>query len=281
MATPKQHFTAGATLRSPLKALLFDVDGTLAETEHAHLMAFNRAFAEAGLSWQWSVPLYTELLEVAGSAERIRHYIEYHLAEPDDAKNAAIRLTERLQKAKNRHYSAMVKRGDVALRQGVARLLEEARLGDKRLAIATTASLENVHTLLDKTLGRQAREWFEVIAAGNVVPRKKPAPDIYQFLLEQLNLKPWECIVFEDTENGLSAARHAGIEVVVITISEFSAGHDFGGASIVLDSLGEPDRPFRVIRGDPLGFSWVSLAFLEQLYASKVGLLSGPAQGIS
>ena len=174
----------------PLQALIFDVDGTLADTERdGHRIAFNDAFREAGLDWRWDVPLYGELLAVTGGKERIRHYLQgAHpslLMEPGiDARIAA------LHKAKTRHYVELVSRGGLPLRPGVARLIQEARANGLRLAIATTTTPENVSVLLKHSLAPDAVDWFEVIGAGDIVPAKKPAPDIYRWVLDQLGLPP-------------------------------------------------------------------------------------------
>ena len=249
-----------------LKALIFDVDGTLADTETAHLAAFNRAFADAGLDWQWSRELYGELLEVTGGKERMRHFLEaYHPAarppEPLDESIAA------LHRAKTRHYVAMMGGGDVALRPGVARLLDEARAAGLRLAIATTTTPDNVTALLEGTLGPGAMDRFEVVGAGGVVPHKKPAPDIYDHVLERLALAPAEAIAFEDSEPGVRSARAAGLPVIV-TVSAFTTGHDFGAADLVLDSMGEPGQPFQVLAGDAHGRDWLDVTLVRKVHAA-------------
>jgi HAD superfamily hydrolase (TIGR01509 family) len=246
-------------------ALLFDVDGTLADTERdGHRVAFNRAFAEAGLDWVWDVPLYGELLAVTGGKERIRHYIEryrpdYHPpADFDD-------LIVRLHAAKTRHFTALVAEAGIPLRPGVRRLLDEARGARVRLAIATTTTPDNVSALLRYALAPDAARWFDVIGAGDVVAAKKPAPDIYFYVLERLGLAPAECVAFEDSENGLRAALGAGIRTIV-TVNDYTRTHDFRGAALVLDHLGEPDRPSRALAGTTLnGARLVDLAALARL----------------
>lgn len=224
-----------------LEALLFDVDGTLADTERdGHRVAFNRAFAEAGLDWHWSVPLYGELLAVTGGKERIRRYLDAHRPDvrlPADADG----YIATLHAAKTRHYTEMLAEGAIPLRPGVERLLREARDAGLRLGIATTTTPENVTGLITHALGEAALDWFEVIAAGDVVPAKKPAPDIYVHALERLGLPPAAALAVEDSELGLQSARAAGL-VTVVTVNEYTRDHDFTGAAAVLDDLGEPGR---------------------------------------
>lgn len=219
-----------------LHALIFDVDGTLADTERdGHRLAFNTAFAEHGLDWHWDEALYGELLAVTGGKERIRFYAERHAPEML-ARADFPELARRLHLAKTAHYVRIVDQGGLPLRPGVAHLIAEARAAGVRLAIATTTSPENVTTLLRASLAAAATDWFEVIGAGDVVPHKKPAPDIYRWVLERLGLPATACLAIEDSENGLQSSLAAGIPTVV-TISEYTAGHDFRGARAVLPDL--------------------------------------------
>lgn len=216
-----------------LQAILFDVDGTLAETERdGHRPAFNRAFAEAGLGWHWDEVLYGKLLAVTGGKERIRHFAERHA--PSIAARADFpALVQRLHAAKTRHYVAIVEAGALPLRPGIGKLIAAARQAGIRLAIATTTSPENVDALLRASLSPESAGWFEVIGAGDVVPAKKPAPDIYRWVLERLGLPAAACLAIEDSANGLRAARAAGLRTVV-SISEYTRHDDFCGAALVL-----------------------------------------------
>ena len=231
-----------------LKALIFDIDGTLADTERdGHRVAFNQAFVEAGLGWYWDIPLYEKLLTVTGGKERMRHYVEHYL--PDHEKPAGFEArVASLHAAKTRYYTALLGRGGIPLRPGVRRLLEEARHRGVRLAIATTTTPDNVSALLRHAMAPEAESWFEVIGAGDAVAAKKPAPDIYYYVLERLRLAPAQCLAFEDSENGLRAARQAELKTV-ITVNDYTRAHDFRGAALVLDHLGEPGRPFQVLSG--------------------------------
>ncbi len=245
-----------------IEALLFDVDGTLADTERdGHRPAFNKAFEEFGLNWQWDVPLYGKLLAVTGGKERIRYFVENFL--PDTARPADVDdLVVELHKAKTRHYTAMLAAGGIPMRPGVKRLLIEARQAGVRLAVATTTTPENVSGLLRHSLAEDAEDWFEVVAAGDIVPAKKPAPDIYQWALRELRLDPARCIAFEDSGNGVRASLGAGIRTVV-TVNDYTAQDDFSGAAMVLSDLGEPGAPFSVVSGDAQGAEYVDLAFLK------------------
>ena len=248
-----------------LTTLLFDVDGTLAETEEIHRESFNRAFAQVGLDWVWSKALYAELLRVTGGKERIRYFLDTHL--PDF--EAPMQLDEYiagLHAAKTDIYTRTVAAGEVPLRPGVKRLLDETRRAGMRLAITTTTTPANVTALLRHSLAPDAESWFEVIGAGSVVPAKKPAPDIYHYVMQEMGVSPAECLAFEDSANGLRSARDAGVTTLV-TVSDYTCEDNFAGAALVLDHLGEPDRPFTVISGDAGGGSYVTVALLRELHA--------------
>lgn len=247
-----------------LKAILFDVDGTMAETERdGHRVAFNLAFRDAGLDWDWDVALYGELLAVTGGKERIRHFIDQHNpAYPTVADEA--RWIAGLHKAKTAHYLRLLAEGEIPLRPGVLRLLNEARSKGIRLAISTTTTPENVTGLLEATLGKESIGWFEVIAAGDVVPAKKPAGDIYVYALEALKLEPHECIALEDSGNGVKSALAAGIPVLV-TDNAYTHADDFSGAVSVISDLGEPGQPITLRHGPAPTAGFIDCAYLAEL----------------
>jgi len=252
---------------SELKALLFDVDGTLADTEKdGHRVAFNRAFADAGLDWDWSPELYGELLAVTGGKERIRHYLDRYNTD-FEAPADLDEFIRGLHAAKTDHYTRMLSEGAIPLRPGVRRLLEEAREAGLRMAVATTTTPANVEALLTHAIEPGAMAWFEVIAAGDIVPAKKPAPDIYHWAMQEMGLAPDECIAFEDSRNGILSSRGAGLKTIV-TVNDYTADDDFSDAVIVLDQMGEPDQPFSVLAGDAGGASHLDLDLVRRLHAA-------------
>lgn len=232
-----------------LKALIFDVDGTLAETERdGHRLAFNRAFADLGLPWDWSVGLYGNLLEVAGGKERMRYYIDRYLPDfqPSEPLDTFI---AKLHQAKNQHFKALMQAGVIPPRPGVLRLIRSAQREGVRLAIATTSSPDNAIALVQNVLAPDALDWFEVIAAGDMVPAKKPAPDVYLYALDRLALPPENCLVIEDSYQGLLAAIRATLRTVV-TVNDYTRRQDHRAAAMVLNHLGDPNQPFEVLRGN-------------------------------
>jgi len=219
-----------------LRALIFDVDGTLADTERdGHRVAFNAAFAEAGLAWRWDAALYGELLQMAGGVERMLHYARTYLGltDPD---GELLRLVRRLHASKTRRYVERIATGAVHLRPGVARLLAQARGEGLRLAIATTTTRANVIALLHATLGSTGADDFEVIGTTQEVATKKPYPAVYNWVLERLQLAPAEALAFEDSRNGLIAATRAGIPCIV-TPTPYTADDEFAEALVRLTDL--------------------------------------------
>lgn len=244
-----------------LQALIFDVDGTLAETEEMHRRAFNEAFAAMGLEWNWPPTLYKELLRVAGGKERILHYLMTHRPREVAAHEREI---PKIYALKTKLYSAMVREGKVELRPGVARLIAEARDAGIRLAIATTTNPANVDALLQSAFAPSGESLFRVIVAGDEVAAKKPAPDVFDVALRRLGLRATACIAIEDSTNGVLSARWAGLPVVA-TPSAYTAEDDLAGAVSVVSSLGEPEEPHQHLAGRiwPRGF--VSVAGLREL----------------
>jgi HAD superfamily hydrolase (TIGR01509 family) len=220
-----------------LQALIFDVDGTLADTESAHRAAFNQAFAELDMDWHWEEPLYTELLGISGGKERIQHY--WKLAHPDirALDGQAVQDTvNRIHELKTAAYEKAVQDGAVALRPGVLKLIEAAFADGLRLAISTTTSPVNISALLRTSIGPDWRQYFAVVEDASTAPLKKPHPQVYLQTLQRLQLPARACLALEDSANGLQATLAAGL-ATIITPNTFTAHHDFKGALRVLASL--------------------------------------------
>ncbi len=248
-----------------LKSFLFDVDGTLSDTERdGHRVAFNQAFDEYGMDWHWDINTYGKLLAVTGGKERMKFYAEKFLDQDKLPDNLETLIPE-LHQAKTRHYTELLSTGAIPLRPGVERLINEARQRGFRLAIATTTTPANVTALLTHTLGADSIDWFEVIAAGDIVPAKKPAADIYDYAIKAMNLTADECIAFEDSANGIKSSTGANLNTI-ITINDYTRDHDFTDACIVLDQMGEPDKPFSVIKGNANGSTYLNCDLVIQLH---------------
>jgi HAD superfamily hydrolase (TIGR01509 family) len=220
-----------------LQALIFDVDGTLADTESVHLMAFNQAFAELGMDWVWTQAMYLKLLDVSGGKERILHY--WKQVNPDIKALAAQDLQDRIDSIhglKTAHYENAVNSGAVSLRPGVLKLMDEALSAGLQLSIATTTSPVNIAALLSHAVGADWRMNFTAIGDASTAPLKKPHPQVYLQMLAALKLPASACLALEDSNNGLRAATAAGL-ATVITTNPFTLHHDFTGALKVLPDL--------------------------------------------
>ncbi|MEB3307474.1 MAG: HAD-IA family hydrolase [Cyanobacteriota bacterium] len=242
-----------------LRALLWDVDGTLAETERdGHRPAFNRAFAEAGVPLDWDCEHYAELLRVSGGRERIAAALQSLRGIPASADEI-----EALQAAKQNHYRALMEAGAISLRPGVAGLIGQAAAAGVRQALVTTSARTAVESLLNHQLGPLAQA-FELWVCGDDVRAKKPHPEAYQQALRRLNLASGTALAIEDSGNGLAAATAAGIPCL-ITLSEFGAAEPaerFAAARAVVDRLGPAAR---VLQGPDCGSEGVTLDYLKRL----------------
>ncbi len=246
-----------------IQALLFDVDGTLADTEETHRQAFNLAFLELGLAFAWEPDEYAELLRISGGKERLAHY--FARLPVDAAERARLAtLVPALHRVKTARYAELVATGGSPLRPGIARLIAEADAAGVRLAIASTTTSANVVALLDAELGPNAHRRFEVHACGDVVPSKKPAPDIYRLALASLGLTAAEAVAFEDSANGLAAAKAAGLYTVV-TPTRWTRGQDFRAADLMLPHLGDPGHPLEHDPAVRARGRWLTLEALERL----------------
>ena len=228
-----------------LKAIIFDVDGTLADTEDGHRKSFNKAFAENGLDWNWDVALYDKLLKVTGGKERIKYFVSDFLTgytKPEDFDD----FIKHLHAVKTGHYTTMLREGAIPLRPGIKQLISDARKAGITLAIATTTSPENVSALLEVGLGKDWANYFSANGCGDIVPAKKPAPDIYNWVLNELKLAPHDCIALEDSNNGLRSALAANIKTY-ITTNPYTCNQDFTGAAAVLNDLSDLPRFYSLI----------------------------------
>lgn len=227
-----------------IKAIIFDVDGTLADTEDGHRKSFNQAFAECGLAWNWDVAMYDKLLKVTGGKERIKYFVSDFLSnfeKPADYEG----FVKNLHAIKTQHYTAMLGEGHIPLRPGIKQLIQQAHTAGITLAIATTTTPANVAALLEVGLGKDWATYFAANGCGDIVPHKKPAPDIYLWVLDKLGLSATECIALEDSENGLRSSLAAGIKTFV-TLNHYTRNQDFTGAAAVLEDLSDLDNFYRL-----------------------------------
>ncbi len=218
------------------QALIFDVDGTLAETEDAHLRAFNLVFAENGLDWRWSREEYRELLTTTGGKERMTRYVLERRENPAEYPIAA------LHEAKTKRFAELVASGELQPREGIRELIAVAKSEGIRLAVATTTAPGNVAALCPALFGAPMEAIFETVAAGDMVKAKKPAPDVYLLALEQLGLPAEACLALEDSRNGVSSAKAAGLRVV-LSQSFYTLGEATAGADLVVKEFAEIADP--------------------------------------
>lgn len=251
-----------------VEALIFDVDGTLADTEEAHRQSFNDAFRAHGLKLCWSPELYRELLQVTGGKERLAAFFDSaRLTESDRGRLRG--LIPRLHATKTSFYRERIERGRVPLRSGVRRLMSEARAAGVQLAIASTTSPENVSALLEGALGYEALAQFSVIATGDAVPCKKPAPDIYLLALSRLGIAPRRAVAFEDSSIGVAAAKAAGL-LTVATPSDWTRDQDFAAADLVLPCLADPGSPLGAADAWRIGAPYLGLEQLAIFHAATL-----------
>ena len=258
---------------SELKAIIFDMDGTLADTEELHRRAFNLAFRETACPLHWSRREYRQLLSISGGRERI-----YHCLQQLGADVAGLEQTvDAVHRRKSALYRQILVSDSIELRPGILRLVRECRAAGLQPAIATSSSTSNVNTLLRRTFGSTGAGLFPVIVTCDLVADKKPSPAVYLHALSELDLEAQHCIAMEDTANGNRAALAAGIKTI-ITTHALTRDNDFSGASLVLNHLGEPGQPFRVAAGTAYGRHYVDLALLRMLHATAAMAGQAPAR---
>jgi HAD superfamily hydrolase (TIGR01509 family) len=249
-----------------LKGIIFDVDGTIADTEEIHRQAFNKTFKEYDIDWHWPEDAYREILLISGGKERFRK----HLHEDEELKNKVDDhedFVQELHKRKSEHYRKLLKGDGIDFRPGVIRLINEAREQGIQIGVATSSSMANLRSLFKKILNIEPNELFNSIVTSDTVQDKKPSPAVYQCVLAGLGLDAENCIAIEDTQNGNLAALGAGLKTI-ITTHAYTIDNDFTGASIVLDHLGEPDNAFTVAQGKTFGKSFVDVELINKIISN-------------
>jgi beta-phosphoglucomutase-like phosphatase (HAD superfamily) len=251
-----------------LRALIFDVDGTMVDTEELHRQAFLAAFYKFDLRWNWGPHTYMELLKVSGGKERIAAYIDSR-NEPADEKDRLKRLVPSFHRIKTRIYRELVASGAAPLRPGVLRLINEAHAAGVRLAVVATTQTANVNALLSVRLGGEAFGWIEALVGGDQVQvrQRKPDPETYDRALAALAVPGRNCMAFEDSANGLRAAQAAGL-FTAVTPTRWTMAQDFTGADLLLPSLGDPGEAEDPVTERLIGAPYLSLAKIEALHAA-------------
>ncbi len=256
-----------------MNALVFDCDGVLADTERfGHLPAFNQVFREFGLPVEWSVEEYGRRLRIGGGKERMASLLtpEFVAAAglPTEPEAQASEIA-RWHKRKTAIYTEMVAEGRLPPRPGIRRLITAAQDAGWKLGVASTSAEASVHAILEYAVGAERAARFDAFLAGDCVPRKKPAPDIYLLALERLAVDPAAVLVVEDSRNGLEAAVAAGLRCLV-TVNGYTEKEDFSEATLVVSSLGDPDGEEAVVIANRSGArpgTFVTLADVEACLA--------------
>ncbi len=247
-----------------MSALIFDCDGVLCDTEReGHLPAFNQTFREFGLPVQWSEAEYGERLRIGGGKERMASLLtEEFVAAAGLPRERDAQLVEvaRWHKRKTEIYTGMVAAGRLPPRPGITRLIGEALDAGWTLAVASTSAQASVAAILNCAAGPRNAARFATVLAGDIVPKKKPAPDIYNLAIDRLGVGRADALVIEDSRNGLEAATAAGLRCLV-TISSYTSQENFDEAVLVVSDFGEPGGAIEVLanrsRARPAG--WIRL----------------------
>ena len=220
-----------------MEALIFDCDGVLVDTERdGHRVAFNRTFEQMGYKFQWDVDLYGQLLKIAGGKERMKYYFDQSQWPQGSCDKDG--LIKQLHKLKTELFMQIIESGELPLRSGVKRLVDEAIAAGVVLAVCSTSNERAVNLVVEKLLGQERKDKFAAIFAGDVVLHKKPDPEIYNLAKRKLGLEAEQCVVIEDSRNGLLAAKAAGMPCVVTT-NGYTEKEDFTNADLVVSELGD------------------------------------------
>lgn len=228
----------GTDLSASIQAILWDMDGVLADTERdGHRVAFNQAFEENGFTdTVWDVDLYGRLLETGGGKERMTAYWNEKGEWPFGEENRQDKVKE-LHLRKTDIFMDMIRQNQIPLRPGVARVVDAAIAADIRLAVCSTSNVDAVTNLVNTLLGAKRAKYFSIFA-GDMVANKKPAPDVYNMAVDEMQLDKDRCIIVEDSSIGFQAAKAAGI-CCIVTKSSYTKGEDFTGANLIVDELGD------------------------------------------
>ncbi len=253
-----------------LQAVLFDCDGVLAETERdGHRVCYNLAFEREGVDAHWSVGDYAGLVRIAGGKERLRAFFAAHPEKYPPAEFGQERIL-RLYRRKTEIFREMAAKGRLKARPGIPRLIRELHESGVLLFVCSTSHRESVEALLRANLGETGIGWFADLLCGDIVPHKKPAPDIYRLAVEKHALGPARCVVVEDSRNGLLAALGAGLHCL-ITTSFYTSRESFAEADAAVSTLGDPGGPrAECLKKGPMAVSggFVSEEDLEALVSA-------------
>jgi HAD superfamily hydrolase (TIGR01509 family) len=246
------------------QALIFDVDGTLVDTEELHRKAFNQVFLNYGLDWEWMPELYTDLLHHSGGVDRLMAYVRRSgLTASEQA--YLTEIVPMLHREKTQIYTDLVRDTAVRGRTGVARLIAEALGSDVKVALVATSAFADVRGLAQAALGEKIASALDPIVCIDHVAHKKPAPHLYRLAVNQLRIPAEACIAFEDSANGLAAAKRASL-FTIVTPSRWTASHDFRGADVVLSSLGDADTPLHAHESSLIGgHAYLTLSVIDGL----------------
>ncbi len=245
-----------------IKAIFFDQDGVIIDTERdGHRVAFNQTFKEFGYDFEWSVEQYHELLQISGGKERMRHYLHTKGFGADVKPEEEDDIIKAMHKKKTQTFIELIESGKLPLRPGVKRLMQEAMDAGLRLVVCTTSNEKAAHAVAYKILKDIT---FEFVFAGDIVGKKKPDPEIYNLALEKTGLKPDECMVVEDSRNGVLAANAAGLYIVATT-NVYTENEDLSDANLVVTCLGDPDGEKGELKQGGEGLDYDGVLRVEQL----------------
>ncbi len=246
-----------------LSAVLFDVDGTIAETEDLHRRSFNESFKEFNLDWFWDEAIYKELINIGDGKERIEYYIRRAWPEMLEYKNLNKYISS-IHKVKNEIFKDLIVECEVKPRPGFIRLIDDLKKNKVKIAIVSSTTQEDLMTLFSNGLDIDPNSMFDLVAHGDCTKKKRPSPEIYEWILEKLRLPPQSCIAIEDSLRGTKSAIDADINVLV-TPSFYTKDENFNDAKVVVSSLGELHQPFEIIKGNVFGNKVVNFNLLYEL----------------